>query len=298
MSSLWTASGGGSLRQGDQPDGPPLADLPINNTFESCPDRPIGSLRQGGRTSIDTTFTQGRGAGRSAEYVFPITKGFQTGSDAGLEALARYSQVHSVHVGAGQAPGFTVTEYYKGRIAFKSVAVTGLQATTGPHVMFAKYKGGAAHKGDFANWRVKAILAFNPIGGGDLGLALGAENIGALFMDSHAGFTLRPNLDGTVTFYAKKVEHGAITISDVCPIALNVAEWNCYEFRMLGATNDTDAQLRVIINNQEQMRYSWGDGLLPDGVLEPTVITEAGGTFWLPVAGMSTAAAPDEGSLL
>lgn len=300
MASSFNPSGPtGSLRQGDQPDGPPLDDLPIGNNFEACPDRPIGSLRQGGRTNLDTNFTRGRGAGRTLEAVYPLTQMYVDGNSPGIAPMSRFGQPNAVQITVGQAPATNVPVLYKGRMAFAMSAVAGIAQVAGPFVAWPSRKGGARHKGDFSCWRFKLLAAAAPAGGGDLGMWLTMEQNGASFLPgTNAGFALRAAADHSITFYSRANVSVGFQISDVCPIITDVTEYNVYDLRITGATDDQDAKLRVVINGLEQFVYSFGDGLLPEGLMQVSIGSRGGGTLYVPPGGALVAAAYDENSLL
>lgn len=298
MGSSWTSAGTtGSLRQGETPGGVPEAPIPINNSFERCPDMALGSLRQGTKGDVNFNFTKGRGAGRTREAIFPVNDALlTTNTQPSGTMLSRFGVIDTLAV-AGQSPGATAILEYKGRAAYKFSAVTGRTALLGPYMNFAMFKGGGAFKGDLACWRAKAIMAFEPSGGGDLGLMITRDGgTSVLTNPATDGFTLRADATGAVTFYSKI--GGATLISDACPAQIDIAEWNCYEFRMIGATDIADAQLKVLINNELQFQVNWGDNLLTTGILEVIVGTFSGGTMYLPVGGCCVAAAVDEASLL
>lgn len=297
--SAWTEGGNlGSLRQGEQPGGAPLADLPLGNSFEPCPDMVQGSLRQGTRGDLGDSFTKGRGAGRTFEAVYPQNDVLLTiNTSLGITSLSRYGAVDTEQVAIGQAPAADTILLYRGRACFRMAAPTGITAVQGPAVSFPALKGGGRFKGDLANWRAKAIMAFEPSGSGDLGLMMtkdGATNL--LTNPSTEGITLRADTTGAVTFYAKV--GGGFTMSELCPAAIDIAAWNCYEFRFLAATDTEDGKLKVLINNEEQFTFSFGEGLLPIGVLYTTIGSFSGGVMYLPVGGASVSAAVDESSLL
>lgn len=288
----------GSLRQGRQPDGDPLADLPIRNDWEACPDQVQGSLRQGVR-AIEAGFN-GLGAGRTLDVSWPPPFLLTTTTNSpGTAVVSRQGVLGDEGTVEGQAPGVTAGRVWKGRPAYRMSATTGIVLRNVTTIDVHTGVGGADLRGDKAFFHAKAILAAEPAGGGDIGLHLKLDTSnGSVMLGPTAGMILRPNADNTVTFAARAVEGGALTIQETCPIDIDVQDFNAYMFRWSPATFGLFAVLEVLINDQLQFRYQYDDdALLPTGVLTVVVGSRGGGRCYVPPMGVNVAAAPAKGLL-
>lgn len=286
----------GSLRQGPRPGGAPLAPIPVNQSWEPCPDVPTGSLRQGGRSQgFADPLRRGRGAGLTYDHNHPEPLRFQeTTNTAGTNYLGRQGLIFAMGLTSAQAPGVTTGVEYKGWACYKMKALTGRQVILGGMCAdHHRQRGGARHRGDFANWRARAILAFEPAGSGSLGMEMvqGTDEFGVVGSIG-AGLALRPDTNNVVTFYAKTTTSGGFTYSEALDYSLDVSEFNCYEMIGVGATDNEEAFLLIRINGDEVLRLPYGDALLPAGPLTQQVGTRGGGTVYVPPMSIHLGMAP------
>lgn len=292
----------GSLRQGPHAPGAPLPAIPLGTDWENCPDMAVGSLRQGSRAGA-SGFTTGQGAGRMVDATFPPTFNQATFNGPRIDIQSRFGMVQSPLFVAAGFPGDAVGQLYKGRacLAFRSNG-GGLMELGGSNTIrldVPRETGGPKDKGDLACWRIKAILAFAPAGSGDLGLELTRGTDGHVILQNGAGFALRPGTDNIVMFYSRPVAGFPYGISDPCPARLDVTEWNCYEFRLIGATDVNEAVLRVLVNGEVQFTYGLDEATMPQSLtLMPRIIARASGTCYVAIGGVNISAGPDERSML
>jgi hypothetical protein len=298
MSSFTEKGDIGSLRAGPQGGVPDRSDIPLNNNWDECADTVHGSLRGGGRNGLNSDFSKGRGAGRVLDVSWPMP-GTLFGSTSGSgESYTRQGFHQSLLVGVGQSPGFSAVEYYKGRVAVKYVAGSGRAYQGGPIFHPVQEANGPEVETDAFCWRVKAILAFNPLlGAGDTGLwFVRAGDDSAFMLGTSRGFAIRPVSATTVQLLSRTAIGVGFQMSDELDIVIDVSEYNVYEARFIGGSEAVPPQVKVYINGV--LVNTYGYDFLPTGPMVPYVGSGGGGTNWLAIGGLNMAAARDEASLL
>lgn len=253
------------------------------------------------------------GAGRVLDLAYPLPEFRQVGVnvDPPGGVLARQGFVTSGYIqvlGAGVPPTPYGPAVYGGRVCWRVTANAGsatvmsmsseLQFTLNTTV------GGAPHQGDFACWRVVAILAFGAAPAlGDFGLEMTLDNnAGNMATAGVRGFALMPQSGTTVSFQARRSDVAPIdpyTINDPMPAVLDTTAYNAYEFRLIGATDAVPAFCRVLINGKQQAVYAFDGATMPDGgVFRVNLCNRGGSELYVPMCGLKLSAAPNEAALL
>lgn len=296
----WNESGlTGSLRQGPFPPGAPLDPIPVDEVWENCPDQVVGSLRQGART-IAPNLGIGLGGGASLDLSCPENIAQLLVNGISSQTVSRQGRSVYAGVGSGQAPGASGHAIYKGRpCAWQEAQGSGRSEIGISWIDFHRQRGGAEFRGDRACWRIKGLMAFEPSGSGDIGLMLKLEtDTNAIKTGTGAGVLLRPDTNNVVTFYARATSGGGLTHSDALPIDLDVSDFNMYEYRLIGATDDQPAIFKVLINDILLVQEDFESGLLPGGAMQCWFGTRAGGKMYTAMMGVNIKAGPTEDSLL
>lgn len=180
------------------------------------------------------------------------------------------------NTGAGGTPGvFAATGAgFQGRGAVQLVPGTTAGATVGvrmsldamtilPNIGAAGANGDRSNTDDYACWRCFAIIAFplnNSFGGSDLGIEWSAANVGnwQIIGGGAAGFGFQQSAAGTVNFVRRPTVGGALTSTVVRQTsAADLVKWNTYEIRVIGATPDRNAQLKVFVNGNSVLQLDW-----------------------------------------
>lgn len=263
----------------------------------------------------ETTITPAPpGDGRALDVVYPIPEFLTVGVNVdppgpmmarqGFVTNAGYMNV----LGAGIPPTPRGPAVYGGRVAWKVTADGGSAEvmTVSANLNFTVNAtvGGAPHQGDYACWRVLAILAFGASPAlGDFGLELTLDgNQGNMSTAGVRGMALAPQGAGQVNFQARRSDVAPIapfTVNDVMPAVLDTTEYNAYELRLVPATDTTQGFVRVLINNRQQAVYPFDGATLPDGGVWTVNLCNRGGSqLYVPIAGLRISAGPTEAATL
>jgi hypothetical protein len=194
---------------------------------------------------------------------------------------------------------------------------TGVRLSLDAMTMFPNY-GAAAVNGDrsatddFACWRCFAIMSFPATNayGSDLGIEWAASNVGnwQLVGGGACGFGFQQTAADTISFIRRPSIGGALTSTIVRQTSnVDLLSWNTYEVRVIGATPDHNAFLRVFINGTRVLSLDWvndnlGAPLASNGVFGYTTGLHAFsggvGSQGLVVNRVRFMAAPTEAALL
>jgi len=212
---------------------------------------------------------------------------------------------------------------YKGRACF----VTTSSATTGrvygpigasrspnPLTLYSQLVAGPGNFAgdDWACHRFAALMAWDTLSGtvtGDLGMLIAPGNNNKVINSTQAGIEFGP-LDAThIGVRVRAVDGGALVYSQALSVQPVYTEWNLYEIRVIGATNNVAAQCKFFVNNQLRLTLPWDTTPLPDQVSSTNVtgfapglinlLATAGTTrMYLCMGGVTISSAPSEQNLL
>jgi hypothetical protein len=131
-----------------------------------------------------------------------------------------------------------------------------------PNFGAAAVNGDASATDDFACWRCFAIISFPATNffGSDLGIEWTAANAGnpQLVGGGACGFGFQQTAIDTVSFIRRPAIAGALTTTAVRVTSqADLLNWNTYEIRVIGATPNTNAILKVLINGRRVLTLDW-----------------------------------------
>lgn len=219
-----------------------------------------------------------RGSGRTLSYWWPPIEEIFDGNQPALRMQQRPQgapntpSIVDIPYGSPPGPQGGITWHGKRAIVLSAGATSGHwygpTFNAGPvQIYFALERPTLANLAgldEIACWRVAALLAFeNPPGpvpndygimigpgssivprGGQMGWSFGLRSTGLL------GFTVRQTTSAPIT-YDKTYDLGA---------AFDVTTWHRYEVRMLSATLDTEAMVKVLVDGQVLDTVFFGPG--------------------------------------
>lgn len=131
-----------------------------------------------------------------------------------------------------------------------------------PNFGAAATNGDRSASDDFACWRCFAIMSFPTVNGlgSDLGIEWSASNIGSpqISGGGAAGFGIIQTATDTISLIRRSAVAGAMTTTTIRQTsAADLVKWNTYEIRVIGATPDRNAQLKVFINGNSVLQLDW-----------------------------------------
>lgn len=191
---------------------------------------PINTLQAVGSVAIGTTFTSRQGVGFSTEG--QIT-GFGV-PPAGSGYTTYRGRVCHKQTGSGTSGGFWTSDTLN--IQFPTLATS----------------IGGNYIDDFRCWRMLAIYAIDSagIGSGDVGLEVGPRNNYTMISALGAGIRLGPTAAGAISLQIRTTAGAALAV-DTVAANVDVADWNAYEMRFIGATSTTDAAFKAFVNGRQ-----------------------------------------------
>lgn len=223
---------------------------------------------------IETTISkQPAGAQRTMDFYFPSNQLYTVGTTSigntwnDRQATIQYGMGTVTGIGAPPAGSGWTT--YRGRIAHKQTASAGTggffasDSNFGIHFPQLKSGLGGLFQDDFRCWRIVLVAAYDHgiLNNTDLGLEVGPGFNYNILVTPNSGLAVRPSSNTTAGVVAST--GGAPTIQQDVATGLDVADWNAYEMRIIGATLTTDAIWKVFINGVHVFEESWTGGRLP-----------------------------------
>lgn len=212
-----------------------------------------------------------RGAARTLDASMPSGRlQTLTNSSLGFTFIDRQT-ILSTDMGANVSNGGTSQwTYHNGRVCYRWSG-TGLQAnyyvsdsTFGISFPMLKSGYGGQFQDDYRCWRIMMTLAVDTgfITTGDNGLTLGPAVDFNTVVAANDGLCFRPTSNTSFGVFIR--QSGAITFNADVATNVDVTQFNTIEFRIIGATNTTDASLKAFVNGVQRQTWSWGAGsILP-----------------------------------
>lgn len=251
-----------------------------------------------------------RGASRVYDIVYPIPRFCTTTTDLGNDVITRQGTLVSgiVAISSSGAVETHKSLVYGGQVAYAlsvdgaSTLVVSLQTTF--RLRISTEQPAANPVGDYMAWRVACWMAFGSAGNGagDYGLELcAADTPGDMITAGSRGILIGPSgAANDIAVRARQSTAGALTINDTLSAAVDIAEYNLYEFRLVSARGSNEAAIGAYVNGRQYASYAWGVGtLLPADMWKVCICNRAMiGPLYLPMCGLNVSASPTATALL
>lgn len=227
-------------------------------------------------------------------------------------------------VGVPPTTGNSLACIYQGRycISVNSDGTTGqgwtiANTNSAQGVMpFVTVKGGQPPGlEDWNVWELSAILAFDQVAGavtGDIGFGFSISTRAIVRSGPQAGVEVGPRNVGSIGIVSRQTDAGGLTIDQALTVQpTDFTLWNNYTIRLIGATANSEAQLKVLVNGTPAFTANWGAGsLLPEQslggataygfcpfIVNSKAVAGSVSRMYVPTGGVSVRAAPTEDML-